>query len=193
MINLADARLAEATFRLAVEACPDGVVLFEDDGTIAFVNAEAETQFGYRRDDLIGHAVGTLIPERPREPDAAMQAVDLRSLARGPRIRMDHVGRRRDGTEFPVEIGLRPIRDGGRALVLMVVHDVTERRRAERLKDEFVSTVSHELRTPLTSISGSLGLLIGLWSGQMPEAALRLLTIAHRNSQRLVRLVSTLR
>jgi signal transduction histidine kinase len=65
-----------------------------------------------------------------------------------------------------------------------------ERKRLERLKDEFVSTVSHELRTPLTSISGSLGLLMGKAAGVLPEPARRLLEIAHNNSQRLVRLIN---
>jgi signal transduction histidine kinase len=65
-----------------------------------------------------------------------------------------------------------------------------ERKRLERLKDEFVSTVSHELRTPLTSIAGSLGLLMGKAAGIMPKAAERLLAIAHTNSVRLVRLVN---
>src|ERR1700733_1331698 len=64
-----------------------------------------------------------------------------------------------------------------------------ERKRLERLKDEFVSTVSHELRTPLTSIAGSLGLLMGNASGNLPKPMARLLAIAHTNSQRLVRLV----
>jgi signal transduction histidine kinase len=65
-----------------------------------------------------------------------------------------------------------------------------ERKRLEQLKDEFVSTVSHELRTPLTSISGSLGLLMGNAAGHLPERMARLLSIAHTNSQRLVRLVN---
>ena len=65
-----------------------------------------------------------------------------------------------------------------------------ERKRLDWLKDEFVSSVSHELRTPLTSISGSLGLLMGNAAGSLPEPALRLLQIAHANSQRLVRLVN---
>lgn len=65
-----------------------------------------------------------------------------------------------------------------------------ERKRLERLKDEFVSTVSHELRTPLTSITGSLGLLRGRAAGTLSEPAARLLEIAHNNSQRLVRLVN---
>jgi DNA-binding response OmpR family regulator len=71
-----------------------------------------------------------------------------------------------------------------------VIVDTSERKRIDRLKDEFVSTVSHELRTPLTSISGSLGLLVGQCSGQLPQMAERLLTIAHTNSQRLVRLIN---
>jgi signal transduction histidine kinase len=66
----------------------------------------------------------------------------------------------------------------------------TERKRLDRLKDEFVSTVSHELRTPLTSITGSLGLLMGKAVGVLSEPAARLLEIAHNNSQRLVRLVN---
>ena len=66
----------------------------------------------------------------------------------------------------------------------------TERKRLERLKDEFVSTVSHELRTPLTSIAASLGLLMGKAGGILPLPAIRLLEIAHSNSQRLVRLVN---
>jgi signal transduction histidine kinase len=66
----------------------------------------------------------------------------------------------------------------------------SERKRLERLKDEFVSTVSHELRTPLTSIAASLGLLIGKAVGDLPKPMVRLLAIAHTNSQRLVRLVN---
>jgi signal transduction histidine kinase len=65
-----------------------------------------------------------------------------------------------------------------------------ERKRLERLKDEFVSTVSHELRTPLTSITGSLGLLMGKAAGALSEPAASLLEIAHTNSERLVRLVN---
>jgi DNA-binding response OmpR family regulator len=70
------------------------------------------------------------------------------------------------------------------------VRDISERRRIEQLKDEFVSTVSHELRTPLTSIAGSLGLLAGGAAGPLPEKAGRLIQIAQANSQRLVRLIN---
>jgi signal transduction histidine kinase len=73
--------------------------------------------------------------------------------------------------------------------ILRALRYAAERKRLERLKDEFVSTVSHELRTPLTSISGSLGLLMGNAAGNLPKPMARLLAIAHTNSQRLVRLV----
>jgi signal transduction histidine kinase len=74
--------------------------------------------------------------------------------------------------------------------LLRALRYATERKRLERLKDEFVSTVSHELRTPLTSISASLGLLMGKAAGVLPEPAHRLLEIAYTNSQRLVRLIN---
>jgi signal transduction histidine kinase len=74
--------------------------------------------------------------------------------------------------------------------ILRALRYATERKRLERLKDEFVSTVSHELRTPLTSISGSLGLLMGNAAGNMPDSVRRLVAIANTNSQRLVRLIN---
>jgi signal transduction histidine kinase len=74
--------------------------------------------------------------------------------------------------------------------LLRALRYAIERKRLDRLKDEFVSTVSHELRTPLTSISASLGLLMGKAAGSLPDPMVRLLTIAHKNSERLVRLVS---
>jgi signal transduction histidine kinase len=71
-----------------------------------------------------------------------------------------------------------------------VIVDISERLRIEGLKDEFVATVSHELRTPLTSIAGALGLLISHSGSTLPAPTMRLLTIAHANSQRLGRLVN---
>jgi PAS domain S-box-containing protein len=71
-----------------------------------------------------------------------------------------------------------------------VMHDITERKKVERMKREFISTVSHELRTPLTSICGSLGLVKGGVTGELPMQAKGLIEIAYRNSERLVRLVN---
>ena len=183
--------LAEVPFRLAVEACPSGMVMIDDDGKLVMVNTEIEHQFGYTREELIGQPVEILVPERLR----ARHAHHRHDFTPTPEARRMGVvrelfGRRKDGTEFPVEVGLNPIRTGDRLLVLGVVVDISPRKNMERLKEEFVATVSHELRTPLTSISGSLGLLVGQWSVALPETAARLLSIAHKNSQRLVRLIN---
>ena len=182
---------AEDRFRLAVESCPSSMVMTDDAGVIVLVNTETERLFGYQRDELIGRNMEMLVPERLRSGYLQRRA----ALAHNPRpVRFGEgwnlFGRRRDGSEFPAEIGLNPIRAREGLFVLAVVIDISERKRMDRLKDEFVSTVSHELRTPLTSIAGSLGLLVGGAAGELPEAALRLIRIAQNNSQRLVRLIN---
>jgi PAS domain S-box-containing protein len=187
---IAERGLAEEMFRLAVEACPSGMVMIEH-GNMVMVNTEIENQFGYSRDELIGQAVEMLVPERLR----AQHTLQRRNFTPGPETRRmdaggDLYGLRKDGTEFPIEVGLNPIQTGDRLLVLAVIVDISQRKNMERLKDEFVSTVSHELRTPLTSISGSLALLVGQWSDSLPESATRLVSIAHKNIQRLVRLIN---
>jgi PAS domain S-box-containing protein len=189
--DLSDKSFAEEKFRLAVESCPSGMVMSDGTGKIVLVNAEAERLFGYERDELIGRPMEMLVPERLRSGYFARRA----ALARRPEPHRfgesaNLFGRRSDGGEFPVEVRLNPIRSREGLLVLAVIVDISEQKRIERLKDEFVSTVSHELRTPLTSIAGSLGLLTGGTGGELPEAALRLISIAQSNSQRLVRLIN---
>jgi PAS domain S-box-containing protein len=153
--------LADEMFRLAVEACPNGMVMIDADGKIVMANSEIELQFGYRRDELIGQPVDMLVPERLRTEHARHRRdFTPKPEARRMGVGRELFGRRSDGREFPVEVGLNPIHSGGELMVLSVIVDLSQRRRAERLKDEFVATVSHELRTPLTSISGSLGLFL---------------------------------
>jgi PAS domain S-box-containing protein len=182
---------AEEMFRLAVEACPSGMVMIDRDGKMVMVNTEIENQFGYAREELIGQPVDILIPERLRAQHVRHRhnftpKPETRRMGAGREL----FGRRKDGTEFPVEVGLNPIRSDDQLLVLGVIVDISQRKHMERVKEEFVATVSHELRTPLTSISGSLGLLAGQWTEQLPQSAVRLLTIAHKNCQRLVRLIN---
>jgi len=181
----------EEKFRLAVEACPSGMVMTDSVGVIVLVNSATERLFGYRREELVGRRMEILVPERLRGEYMKQCAVfALHPQARRVQPNRELFGLRRDATEFPAEVWLNPIHTSDRLFVLSVIVDISERKRMDRLKDEFVSTVSHELRTPLTSIAGSLGLLIGGAAGKLPEAALRLLGIAQTNSKRLVRLIN---
>jgi len=181
----------EGRYRGLLEAAPDAMVVVNQAGEIVLLNVQAEKQFGYRRDELLGQKVTNIIPEGFA---ARLVADALRSdedaLAQQIGTGIELTGRRKDGDEFPIEIMLSPLESAEGILVTAAVRDISVRKHMERLKDEFVATVSHELRTPLTSISGSLGLLVGQWAGKLPESAARLMTIAHANSQRLVRLIN---
>lgn len=160
-------------------------------GRIVLVNAAAERLFGYRRDELIGRTMDMLVPERLRSgyvQRRLLLAQRQEPMRLGENLNL--CGLHRDGSELPLEIGLIPIRSRGGLMVLGVFVDISERKRVEHLKDEFVSTVSHELRTPLTSIAGSLGLLSAGRAGTLPVSALRLIRIAESNSRRLVRLIN---
>jgi PAS domain S-box-containing protein len=191
IVDITSRKIAEEKFRLAVESCPSGMVMINADGMILLVNAETEKLFGYPREELIGHSVDMLVPPRFRD----QHPQHCKAFGEHPRARLMGAGRdlfglRKDGTEFPVEVGLNPIQTRDGLVVLSVVIDISERKRNERLKDEFVSTVSHELRTPLTSIAASLGLLTGTADDKLPATTRRLINIAHSNSQRLVRLIN---
>jgi PAS domain S-box-containing protein len=185
----------EARYRGLLEAAPDAMVVVNKHGEIVLLNLQAEKQFGYRRDELIGQKVTNIIPEGFAE---RLIADDLRSdadaLAQQIGTGIELTGRRKDGSGFPIEIMLSPLESDEGVLVTAAIRNISVRKeesaRVERLKDDFVATVSHELRTPLTSIAGSLALLIGNAGGQLPESASRLLAIAYTNSQRLVRLIN---
>jgi PAS domain S-box-containing protein len=184
-------KAAHEMFRLAVEACPSGMLMVDRDGKVVLANAEIERQFGYARDELIGRLVDMLVPVRLHRQHATdREAFNHRPETRKVEARPELLGLRKDGTEFPCEVSLNPIQVEGGLFILGVVVDIGERKRIERLKAEFVATVSHELRTPLTSIAGALALLAGNAAGKLPASAKRLFTIAHTNSQRLVRLLS---
>jgi PAS domain S-box-containing protein len=189
--DITEQRASEEKFKLAVEACPSGMLMADGAGRVVMVNTAVEEMFGYKREDLVGQSIEIIVPERLRTQHFA----DRRTYAAAPVARRmeanrDIVGRRKDGTEFPIEIGLNPIKTRRGALILSVIVDTTERLRLDRLKDTFVSTVSHELRTPLTSICGSLGLLMGTAAKDLPERTVRLLSLAQSNSVRLVKLVN---
>jgi two-component system sensor kinase FixL len=123
---------AQRRFRLVVEAAPNAMVMVNGTGEIVLVNAQAERVFEYSRTELLGKPIEVLIPERFRSGHAAM-CVGFFSQPR-PRsmgARSDLFGRKKDGSEFPVEIGLNPIETDEGLMVLAAVVDITERKSAE--------------------------------------------------------------
>ncbi len=128
----------EEKFRLAVEASPSGLVMIDGSGSIVLINAETERLFGYDRHELIGQKVDVLVPARLRGNHVQQRT----GFAVRPETRRMGAGRelyglRKDGTEFPVEIGLNPIRTDNGLLVLGVIVDISERRRAESALREY--------------------------------------------------------
>ena len=178
----------EAIFDAAI----DGLILHDDQGVIDSVNPATAHMYGYDDPgDLVGRHLDILF-EKP--PAREQLRAYLRRLAAGPEGSSSAVrefeGRRKDGSNFPVDVVTSPVVLDGGTFFLGAVRDATERKRVEEMKNEFVSTVSHELRTPLTSIAGSLGLLSGGAAGPLPDKAARLIKIARDNSERLVRLIN---
>jgi PAS domain S-box-containing protein len=123
----------ELPFRELIDAAPDGVIVCDQAGLIVLVNAETERMFGYSRDELIGQRIDALVPDRIR----TQHSQHVTGYTGAPRLRpmgigMELTGRRKDGTEIPVEISLSPIRTSRGLLVTAGIRDVTERRKLER-------------------------------------------------------------
>jgi len=108
----------EARYRGLLEAAPDAMVVVNQDGDIVLLNAQAERQFGYRRDELLGQKVTNIVPEGFAE---RLIADDTRSaaeaLAQQIGMGLELTGRRKDGSEFPIELMLSPLDSGDGMLV----------------------------------------------------------------------------
>jgi PAS domain S-box-containing protein len=134
-MEITQRRRAEKRFRLAVEAAPSGMIMADSEGRIILLNAYTEKLFGYGRDELTGQKLEMLVPERFRGKHSGLRAGYITQ----PTIRPMGVGRdlfalRKDGSEFPVEIGLSPIATDQGTMVLAAIVDITERKQSEEAR-----------------------------------------------------------
>jgi len=125
---------AQVLFERLFESSPDAVIVTGSDGRMAQISAQVETFFGYSRSELVGQPVEILIPERFRPAHPSHRAeYDPRPCTRAMGAGLQLFGRRKDGSEFPVDIMLSPVEADGERLTLAVIRDVTDRKQAEEL------------------------------------------------------------
>jgi PAS domain S-box-containing protein len=185
---------AEERARLLLESAGEGIYGLDLLGNITFVNPATARMLGYDTIDLIGKRMHdfaqhsyhdkTMYPYRFSPTYKAITEGDIQRVS-------NEVMWRKDGSSFPVEYTVTPIRKNNEiAGAVVIFNDITERKKVEHIKNEFISTVSHELRTPLTSVRGSLGLLVGGAGGELPDQAQTLVDIANKNTERLLLLIN---
>ena len=177
-----------------LESVGDGICGLDMDGRITFANRSAANTFGYTPEEMRGMDLHALVHHS--YPDGSPLSVEqcpiFASLTRETPLAVNQdFFWDKSGASFPVEYVACPLVYAGNVQGTVVAfQDVTERRRLERMKDEFISTVSHELRTPLTSMRGALGLVAGGALERRPEKVPQMLDIALSNCDRLIRLVN---
>jgi PAS domain S-box-containing protein len=179
---------------LILESVGDGIYGIDLDGRLTFINQAAAATLGFTPGELAGRDVHEVIHHSHADgaPYSKATSPILQAMRRCEAIRMrDEVFWRHDGVAIPVEYSASPLIENGQISGMVVAfQDVSERRRLEKMKDEFISTVSHELRTPLTSLRASLGLVASGSLDKRPEKQRQMIEMAIGSCDRLVRLVN---
>ncbi|MBX9952878.1 MAG: PAS domain S-box protein, partial [Candidatus Obscuribacterales bacterium] len=186
---------SDARIRAMLESAIDGIVTFDLSGIVELVNPSFERILGINADDVLGKSIAQIVPGETsvdRIGDRKISTIqdvldDLKAHNYSDR---ELIVKRSDGTLIPVEFRVSEVVLGTRNFYSGIIRDITERKEVELRVSEFYSTVSHELRTPLTSIRGALGLMEGGIVGEIPAAALELVTIARVSCDRLIRLIN---
>lgn len=174
-----------AELRGILDTALESIITVDANGQIESINPAGQQLFGYSANALLGQPITRLLPECP-----STQCDDL--LEEQLQRRLDTYGIHHNALHIPLEVAMSSFRLVDKLLHIVIVHDLTERQKIDRMKDEFISVISHELRTPLTSIKGALGLLNSDALLQQPEQQKKLLAIAYSNCDSLIHLVNDL-
>ena len=181
----------EARLRSLFDFSPIGIALNDfETGQFLDLNNALIAPTDYTREEFIALSYWDITPQEYQSLEEQALA-NLNTTGRYGPFEKEYI--RKDGSRYPVRLqGMLSKEQDGRTVIWSLIEDITERRKLDKMKDQFISTVSHELRTPLTSIKGSLNLLAGGAVGSISDKAQALLVTAERNAQRLTTLINDL-
>lgn len=185
-------RANEQRIQTIIEASQDAFIAIDLEGRVTDWSIQSEVMFGWAREEVLGRRVAELLMPKDRVADIELALADYAQTGRSGFLNrpVERTLVDRQGHEIAAEVRIALVSTGSERFFSAFVHDISQRKEVERMKDEFVSTVSHELRTPLTAIYGSLNLLASGMAGELPAEARQLLSISQESTERLIRLIN---